>query len=111
VDGVLERLRATPGVRAAAASFTAPLAGAPNRGINIEGDMSRRLAHADFRSSPDYFKALGMTLFAAGLQRRRPPTHRSWSFNQAFADRYLGAIRSGARCSSAAARGTRSSAS
>ena len=31
-----ERLRSSPGVRAAAASFTSPLTGAPNRGISLD---------------------------------------------------------------------------
>ena len=35
--------RGTAGVRAAAASFTSPLTGAPNRGISIEGDPAARL--------------------------------------------------------------------
>ncbi len=95
VEGVLERLRAAPGVRAAAASFTAPLAGAPNRGINIEGEPDRGPgdAHdADFQVvTPDYFRTLGMTLVRG---RSFTDADRSDSpavavVNQAFADRYL----------------------
>lgn len=66
VDTALARLRATPGVRAAAASFTAPLAGAPNRGFRIEGSdqvPSAQGPNADFQVvSADYFRTLGIAL-------------------------------------------------
>jgi predicted permease len=95
VEGVLERLRGTPGVRAAAASFTAPLAGAPNRGIRIEGEpdpgpgMSR---DADFQVvTPDYFRTLGMTVLRGrGLaDSDRDGSRPVVVVNQAFADRHL----------------------
>ena len=38
INAVLDSVRGAQGVSAAAASFTAPLTGAPNRGIRIEGD-------------------------------------------------------------------------
>ncbi|HEX6215127.1 MAG TPA: ABC transporter permease, partial [Vicinamibacterales bacterium] len=38
INTVLDTVRNGPGVRAAAAAFTVPLTGAPNRGIRIEGD-------------------------------------------------------------------------
>jgi putative ABC transport system permease protein len=95
VASVLERLRATPGVRAAAASFTAPLAGAPNRGIRIDGRPDRGPGYsqsADFQVvTPDYFRALGMTLirgrgFTAADDEGAQPV---MVVNQTFVDRYL----------------------
>jgi predicted permease len=95
VDGVLERLRTTPGVLAAAASFTAPLAGAPNRGIRIEGQPeppSGLGPNADFQVvTPDYFRALGITLvqgrtFDRSDRADAPPV---LIVNEAFANRYL----------------------
>jgi predicted permease len=95
VEGVLERLRAAPGVRAAAAAFTAPMAGAPNRGIWIDGDPEPPpgLEQAsDFQVvTPDYFRALGMTLvrgrgFTDADRADTPPVV---VVNQAFTDRYF----------------------
>jgi len=66
VDAVLGRLRSTPGVRAAAAAFTAPLSGAPNRGIRIEGAPEPARGQepdADFQVvTGDFFRTLGITL-------------------------------------------------
>jgi putative ABC transport system permease protein len=96
VDGVLERLRGTPGVRAAAASFTAPLAGAPNRGIRIDGepDPGPGLSQAaDFQAvTPDYFRTLGMTMIRGRgfTTADRADSPAVLVVNQAFADRYLG---------------------
>jgi predicted permease len=96
VDGVLGRLRAAPGVRAAAAAFTAPMAGAPNRGITIEGDPEPPAGlsqTSDFQVvTSDYFRALGMTVIRGrGLtdadRSEAPPV---LVVNQAFADRYFG---------------------
>jgi putative ABC transport system permease protein len=68
INTVLDTVREAPGVRAVAASFTAPLTGAPNRGIRVEGDpppAPGREAAADFQIvTPDYFRALGITLVA-----------------------------------------------
>jgi predicted permease len=95
VEGVLERLRAAPGVRAAAAAFTAPMAGAPNRGVWIDGDPEPPpgLSNAsDFQVvTPDYFRALGMTLvrgrgFTDADRADSPPV---LVVNQAFVERYF----------------------
>ena len=94
VNAVLDRLRSTPGVRAAAASFTSPLTGAPNRGISIDGRPPKGPGHedtADFQLvTPDYFRALGV----AGRARTRPSpiaiapnTPHVAVVNQAFVDR------------------------
>ena len=68
INDVLESVRQAPGVKAAAASFTAPLTGAPNRGIRVEGDPElppQNQPTADFQIiTPDYFRALGITLVA-----------------------------------------------
>jgi putative ABC transport system permease protein len=69
INAVLDTVAATPGVKAAAASFTAPLTGAPNRGIRIEGDATPYSPddqpNADFQViTPDFFRALGITLVA-----------------------------------------------
>jgi predicted permease len=95
VEGVLERLRAAPGVRAAAAAFTAPMAGAPNRGVWIDGDPEPPpgLSNtSDFQVvTPDYFRALGMTLvrgrgFTDADRAGSPPV---LVVNQAFVERYF----------------------
>lgn len=96
VAGVLERLRATPGVRAAAASFTAPMAGAPNRGIRIESEPAPAPGTepaSDFQIvTPEYFRTLGMTIirgrgFTDADREDAPPV---MIVNQAFVRRYLG---------------------
>jgi len=95
VDAVVARLRDTAGVRAVAASFTAPLAGAPNRGVALDGQPASFTAqgpNADFQViTPDYFRALGITLvrgraFDDTDRDDRPPVT---IVNQAFADRFL----------------------
>ncbi len=95
VDSVLARLRATPGVLAAAASFTAPMAGAPNRGVRIDGEPESSATQeptGDFQAvTPDYFRALGITLvrgraFEETDRHDRPPVA---IVNQTFVDRYL----------------------
>lgn len=95
VDAVVARLRATAGVRAVGASFTAPLAGAPNRGVALDGQPASSTAqgpNADFQViTPDYFRALGITLvrgraFDDSDRDDRPPVA---IVNQAFADRFL----------------------
>ncbi|HEX8028707.1 MAG TPA: ABC transporter permease, partial [Vicinamibacterales bacterium] len=66
VNTVLERVRSGRGVLAVAASSTAPLTGAPNRGMRIEGEAEMppdQQPNADFQLiSPDYFRALGITV-------------------------------------------------
>lgn len=95
VNAVLNRLRAGQGIKAVAASSTAPLTGAPNRGMRIEGDPPLppdQQPNADFQLiTPDYFRALGMTLvtgrgFGAGDRADTPPV---LIVNQALADRYF----------------------
>ena len=95
INTVLDTLRDTPGVRAAAASFTAPLNGAPNRGIRIEGDPAPRpedQPNADFQVvTADYFTTVGMTLvsgrpFGASDRADAP---RVVIVNQALANKYL----------------------
>jgi putative ABC transport system permease protein len=95
VDQVLTRLRNTPGVRAAAAAFTAPMAGAPNRGIALEGQDEKLTVQgpsADFQVvTPDYFRALGITFvrgraFDDSDREGRPPVV---IVNQAFVDRFM----------------------
>jgi putative ABC transport system permease protein len=95
VTAILARLRATPSVRAAAASFTAPLAGAPNRGFSIDDNPEHSGAQgpsADFQViTPDYFQTLGITLirgrrFEDTDAADRPPV---LIVNQTFVDRFL----------------------
>ncbi len=95
IDSVLERMRATPGVRAAAASFTPPLGGAPNRGIRVEGAPPPPPGEepaADFQAvTPDYFRTLGIVLaegrtFTAADGAR---SQRVAVVSRTFASRYL----------------------
>lgn len=96
INGVLDRVRAGPGVRAVAASSTVPLTGAPNRGMRIEGDpvlSPDQQPNADFQLiTPEYFRALGITLvtgraFGAG---DRADTPAVLIVNQALVDKYFG---------------------
>jgi putative ABC transport system permease protein len=96
INSVLETLRNGPGVKAAAAAFTVPLTGAPNRGIRIEGDVTtyspNNQPNADFQViTPDYFRALGMTLVAGRgfTENDRANTPRVVIVNQAMVDRYF----------------------
>ena len=92
---MLDRVRGGQGVRAVAASSTAPLTGAPNRGMRIEGDPvlpPDQQPNADFQLiTPDYFRALGITLvagraFDASDRADTPPV---LVVNQALVDRYF----------------------
>ena len=95
VDAVLDRLRGTPGVRAAAAGFTSPLTGAPNRGIAIEGRPAKGPGledTADFQVvTPDYFRALGARLVRGRDLNAgdRAATTAVAVVNQAFVDHYF----------------------
>ena len=95
INGVIDRLREGRGVRAAAASFTAPLTGAPNRGIRIEGDplpAPNEEPNADFQIvSGDFFKAMGIALVAgrAISDTDRANTPPVVMVNQALVDRVL----------------------
>ncbi len=95
VDEVLTRLQRTPGVRAAAAAFTSPLTGAPNRGISFPGRPEKGPGledTADFQLiTPDFFRAVGATLvrgraFSDADQANTAPVA---IVNQAFADAYF----------------------
>ena len=96
VAAVLARLEGAPGIHAAAAAFTAPLSGAPNRGIRIEGATEPARGEepeADFQVvTPDFFRTLGIAVregrvFTAGDDGRAQPVA---IVNETFARRYLG---------------------
>ena len=95
INGVIDRLRGARGVRAVAASFTAPLTGAPNRGIRVEGDPlppPNEEPNADFQVvSADFFKAMGIALVAGrafdGTDRTNTPP--VVMVNRALVDRYF----------------------
>ncbi len=96
VEAVLARLRGAPGVRAAAAAFTAPLSGAPNRGIHIEGAPAPPRGQepaADFQVvTADFFRTLGIApsdgrVFTAADDARAQPVA---VVNETFARQYLG---------------------
>jgi putative ABC transport system permease protein len=95
INAVLDRVRSGPGVLAVAASSTAPLTGAPNRGMRIEGDPvlpPDQQPNADFQLiTPDYFRALGITLvagrtFTANDRAGTPPV---LVVNQALVEKYF----------------------
>ena len=96
VGAVLARLRGAPGVRAAAAAFTAPLSGAPNRGIHIEGAPAPPRGQepaADFQVvTADFFRTLGIApsdgrVFTDADDARAQPVA---VVNETFARQYLG---------------------
>jgi putative ABC transport system permease protein len=95
INNVIDTTRAGQGVTAVAASFTAPLTGAPNRGIRIEGDPPFPPEHqpnADFQViTPDYFRALGMTLVSgrAFTAADRADAPAVVIVNRALADAYF----------------------
>lgn len=95
VEAVLTSLRRAPGVRAAAAAFTAPLSGAPNRGIRIEGAPEPGRGQepdADFQVvTSDFFRTLGISLregrvFSDADDARAQPVA---IVNETFARRYF----------------------
>ena len=95
INGVIERLREARGVRAAAASSTAPLTGAPNRGIGIEGDpvpAPNEEPNADFQIvTSDFFRAMGIPVVAGRAfdDTDRANTPPVVMVNQALVDRYF----------------------
>ena len=95
VNSVLERVRSAPGVRAAAASFTSPLTGAPNRGISFEGRPRKGPGledTADFQVvTTDFFRAVGATLVAGRDFDERDGANapRVAVVNDAFAKKYF----------------------
>ena len=95
VERVVNQVGATHGVRAAAAAFTSPLTGAPNRGISFPGRPEKGPGledTSDFQViTPDFFRAVGATLIrgralTSADQANTPPVA---VINQAFADRYF----------------------
>jgi predicted permease len=95
VARVLARVQQTPGVRGAAAAFTSPLSGAPNRGIVVEGRPVAEPAlqdAADFQVvTPDFFHTIGATLvrgrhFSNADTADTPPIT---IVNQAFVEMYF----------------------
>ena len=95
VNAVLERLHSSPGVRAAAASFTSPLTGAPNRGISLDRQAPKAPGQedtADFQLvTTDYFRALGVPLVQGrGFSDRDTADSPHVAIvNQAFVAAYL----------------------
>ncbi|HUQ86319.1 MAG TPA: ABC transporter permease [Vicinamibacterales bacterium] len=95
IHSVLDRVRGGQGVRAVAASSTAPLTGAPNRGMRIEGDPvlpPDQQPNADFQLiTPDYFRALGITLVTGRSfnDNDRADTPPVLVVNQALANKYF----------------------
>lgn len=95
VRTVVEQLQSAPGVRAAAASFTSPLTGAPNRGFRIEGRAQvpgRNEDAADFQLvTPDFFHAVGATLIRGRSIAETDQTNTTavMVINQSFVDRYF----------------------
>ncbi len=98
VERVLARLQEAPGVRGAAASFTSPLSGAPNRGIVVEG---RPMAGpglqdaADFQVvTPGFFQTVGATLIRGRHfnDADSADTPRVTIVNQAFVDSYFAGV-------------------
>jgi putative ABC transport system permease protein len=95
VRAVLERLEGAPGIRSAAASFTSPLSGAPNRGVSIAGRPraeAGREPNADFQLiTPEFFRTVGVTLVRGrGIgEQDQSTTLRVAVINQAFVDRYF----------------------
>lgn len=95
VASVLETMESRPGVRGVAAAFTAPLSGAPNRGIRIVGapePPDGQEPDADFQTvTPGFFTTLGLRLSAGRLlaatddQRAAPVV----VVNETFAARHL----------------------
>jgi putative ABC transport system permease protein len=95
VSSVLERLERQPGVRGVAAAFTAPLSGAPNRGIRIIGaeePPDGQEPDADFQAvTPGFFTTLGLRL-TAGRLLSATDDHRAAQVvvvNDAFAARHF----------------------
>jgi putative ABC transport system permease protein len=95
ITSVIDRVRSAPGVRGVAVSSTAPLTGAPNRGMRIEGDpplQPEQRPNADFQLiTADYFRTLGMTLVAGRAfgQADRADAPPVLIVNQALVDTYF----------------------
>lgn len=96
LESVMARMSGVPGVRHVAAAFTAPLSGAPNRGVQLIGEPEPPRGQepdADFQAvTPSYFATLGIRLvagrpFEATDDARARPVA---VVNEAFARRYYG---------------------
>jgi putative ABC transport system permease protein len=98
VERVLARVEQTPGIRSAAASFTSPLSGAPNRGIVIEGrpTLAPEVRDtADFQVvTPAFFHSVGSTLVRGRhfTDADSADTTPVTIVNQAFVERYLAGV-------------------
>jgi putative ABC transport system permease protein len=96
-EGILERLRSTPGIDRAAMAMRAPMTPAITRGVWIDGRPALRPGELQTMSfltvSDDYFSATGMRLLR-GRAVAREDDSRSVDVvvvNDAFADRYFSA--------------------
>lgn len=95
VDAVRDEMRGRPGVRAVAAAFTAPLSGAPNRGVRIVGDPEPAAGQepdADFQVvTPDFFETLGIPLISGRrlIDSDDERARHVLVINEAFANRYF----------------------
>ncbi len=95
VGAVLDDVGRAPGVRAASAAFTAPLSGAPNRGVRIVGHPEPARGQepdADFQVvTPGFFETLGIRLstgrFLASTDAEGAPD--VVVVNEAFAARHF----------------------
>jgi putative ABC transport system permease protein len=96
VDRVLDRVRETPGVRGASAAFTAPLTGAPNRGIVVDGRPPAAPGQADTADfqviTPDFFRTVGATLIRGRALTAQDSAQAPAVVvvNQTFVDKYFG---------------------
>ncbi|MES2523510.1 MAG: ABC transporter permease [Gemmatimonadota bacterium] len=93
-DRLLERLRSTPGVEAAAAINEIPLRGEWGIGISVVVEGKTRDATADpvfpqyLRVTPDYFRTLGIRLLAGRpIEAQDDSLHPAAVVNKAFADK------------------------
>ncbi len=94
-DQILERLRATPGVRSASLAANIPLGfgGRNSNGATIEGytpQPGENMSIQMNRVGPDYFQTLGTRLIAGHefTSQDRPDAPAVAVVNQAFTDRY-----------------------
>src|SRR5262249_31291897 len=95
ISTVLTRLQSMPQIRSAAAAFTAPLTGEPNRGVRIAGAAEPGPGlepEADFQLvSPAFFETLGIPLLRGRgfTDDDRAGTTHVAVINRAFAERFF----------------------
>ncbi len=95
IDHVVERMSRERGVRAVAAAFTAPLTGAPNRGVRIEGDPEPKPEDQPSGAfqiiTRDFFRAAGIPMVAgrAFTENDRANAPPVVIVNRAFVDQYF----------------------